>query len=54
MNDEDSVKAFSKELQVLEQIKHPNLVIGMGAFITKSFAHIVTELVTHGNLAQVL
>ena len=54
LNDEDSVKAFSKELNVLEQIKHPNLVIGMGAFLTKSFAHIVTELVTHGSLAQVL
>lgn len=47
-------KKFIKEMQVLAQTRHPNLILIMGVCIDKPNLCIVSELVTHCSLFQAL
>ena len=54
LDDPPSSKAFYTEVIVLSEIKHPNIIMLMGAFSSKNYLYLVTDIVKQGTLSKVL
>lgn len=53
MND-DTVNAFAEEIRMMRALRHPNIVLFIGAVIQPNRMGIVSELMKRGNLEQLL
>ena len=53
MND-DTVNAFAEEIRMMRALRHPNIVLFIGAVIQPKRMGIVSELMKRGNLEQLL
>jgi serine/threonine protein kinase len=53
-NNELAVKMLPKEVEMLQKLKHPNVVTFFGAWETKYRVYLVMELVGNGNLLHYL
>ena len=53
MNDE-TVNAFAEEIRMMRALRHPNIVLFIGAVIQPNRMGIVSELMKRGNLEQLL
>ena len=53
MND-DTINAFAEEIRMMRALRHPNIVLFLGAVIQRGRMGIVSELMKRGNLEQLL
>ncbi len=51
---ENTMKEFKREVSTLTRVRHPNLVLFMGASAEKGHILIVTEFCSGGTLFQLL
>ncbi len=50
-----AVKDFIKEIEVVNQLRHPNIVLYMGVTIdSQNFYYMITEFVNKGSLFEML
>jgi serine/threonine protein kinase len=50
--DEDNLATFSKEIEIMSGLRHPNVVLFLGACLQPGKFMIVTELLPHGDLSS--
>jgi mitogen-activated protein kinase kinase kinase 9 len=53
-NSEDNINAFIDECNMLKNLRHPNILLFMGASTTPPYYFIVTEFCENGNLFELL
>eukprot|EP00002_Diphylleia_rotans_P030967 TRINITY_DN640_c0_g1_i7.p1 TRINITY_DN640_c0_g1~~TRINITY_DN640_c0_g1_i7.p1 ORF type:complete len:2512 (+),score=542.25 TRINITY_DN640_c0_g1_i7:107-7642(+) len=49
-----ALAAFKREIALIVELRHPNIVLYMGACLEKGFVCLVSELMEHGSLFDVL
>eukprot|EP01090_Pellita_catalonica_P004230 TRINITY_DN14069_c0_g1_i1.p1 TRINITY_DN14069_c0_g1~~TRINITY_DN14069_c0_g1_i1.p1 ORF type:complete len:474 (-),score=88.31 TRINITY_DN14069_c0_g1_i1:27-1448(-) len=52
--DQKALQDFKKEVEIMSQLNHPNVVLFMGACTQKGKMCIVTEILSKGNLSQMI
>jgi class 3 adenylate cyclase len=52
--DQDGLKAIKTEIRLLNQIRHPNCVLFLGAAYHEKNIYMVTEYMSHGALGEIL
>jgi hypothetical protein len=49
-NEEENIKTFVEELNILKKLRHPNILLYIGASVTPPYYFLVTEYCENGNL----
>jgi alpha-tubulin suppressor-like RCC1 family protein len=49
-NEEENIKTFVEELNILKKLRHPNILLYIGASVTAPYYFLVTEYCENGNL----